>query len=99
MVSTCRWNAMMMLRLHKSCISCKCYNWNPCSSSYSLIILNTCLIPTCYKPYLTNCTILCSTCQVYYKDITAKNLINIPIKDRSEEHTSELQSRFDLVCR
>src|SRR5699024_12379485 len=23
----------------------------------------------------------------------------LPITDRSEEHTSELQSRFDLVCR
>src|SRR5699024_12137783 len=22
-----------------------------------------------------------------------------PVRDRSEEHTSELQSRFDLVCR
>src|SRR5699024_11453347 len=27
-------------------------------------------------------------------DETAK----YPVKDRSEEHTSELQSRFDLVC-
>src|SRR5699024_12083156 len=24
---------------------------------------------------------------------------NVPIAERSEEHTSELQSRFDLVCR
>src|SRR5699024_12090758 len=24
---------------------------------------------------------------------------NLPADDRSEEHTSELQSRFDLVCR
>src|SRR5437868_12531745 len=24
---------------------------------------------------------------------------NIPVLQRSEEHTSELQSRFDLVCR
>src|SRR5437868_13112958 len=23
----------------------------------------------------------------------------LPLRDRSEEHTSELQSRFDLVCR
>src|SRR5438067_9977223 len=24
---------------------------------------------------------------------------DLPLSDRSEEHTSELQSRFDLVCR
>src|SRR5699024_11545414 len=30
------------------------------------------------------------------KDSTYKNLF---LKARSEEHTSELQSRFDLVCR
>src|SRR5699024_11827617 len=30
-----------------------------------------------------------------YRDIPTKRLINM----RSEEHTSELQSRFDLVCR
>src|SRR5699024_11575306 len=28
-----------------------------------------------------------------------KKLIIAPVEDRSEEHTSELQSRFDLVCR
>src|SRR5699024_12392255 len=27
------------------------------------------------------------------------SLDNVPMFDRSEEHTSELQSRFDLVCR
>src|SRR5699024_12040622 len=27
------------------------------------------------------------------------DLTRIPIRERSEEHTSELQSRFDLVCR
>src|SRR5437868_8777861 len=27
------------------------------------------------------------------------NLWGLRLKDRSEEHTSELQSRFDLVCR
>src|SRR5699024_12036747 len=33
-----------------------------------------------------------------FKAISSKK--NIPkTKDRSEEHTSELQSRFDLVCR
>src|SRR5438067_8414607 len=32
--------------------------------------------------------------------ITAENHREISVKDaRSEEHTSELQSRFDLVCR
>src|SRR5699024_12212267 len=35
------------------------------------------------------------TCHIKY---TTKSCINIH-KDRSEEHTSELQSRFDLVCR
>src|SRR5437868_12951232 len=25
--------------------------------------------------------------------------VRIPVQERSEEHTSELQSRFDLVCR
>src|SRR5699024_11354037 len=25
--------------------------------------------------------------------------LDLPVKERSEEHTSELQSRFDLVCR
>src|SRR5699024_12403102 len=28
-----------------------------------------------------------------------KEYYNFTISDRSEEHTSELQSRFDLVCR
>src|SRR5699024_12736855 len=28
-----------------------------------------------------------------------QNLVNTPLQKRSEEHTSELQSRFDLVCR
>src|SRR5438067_8962692 len=32
------------------------------------------------------------------KDEIAATLARIP-KERSEEHTSELQSRFDLVCR
>ena len=27
------------------------------------------------------------------------NDVELPFSDRSEEHTSELQSRFDLVCR
>src|SRR5699024_12660726 len=29
----------------------------------------------------------------------SSSVCSIPIRDRSEEHTSELQSRFDLVCR
>src|SRR5699024_11417666 len=33
-------------------------------------------------------------------DITRiPNLKDVKVEDRSEEHTSELQSRFDLVCR
>src|SRR5207249_10810576 len=28
-----------------------------------------------------------------------RTVLNLPGGDRSEEHTSELQSRFDLVCR
>src|SRR5699024_11845324 len=34
--------------------------------------------------------------QDYY---ALKKLTNLPMIGRSEEHTSELQSRFDLVCR
>src|SRR5207249_10950696 len=32
-------------------------------------------------------------------DLTPASASTIPARDRSEEHTSELQSRFDLVCR
>src|SRR5699024_12556212 len=33
-------------------------------------------------------------------DINSNNIASMEVlKDRSEEHTSELQSRFDLVCR
>src|SRR5438874_10435998 len=28
-----------------------------------------------------------------------KKLVSLPLRERSEEHTSELQSRRDLVCR
>src|SRR5437868_9686964 len=31
--------------------------------------------------------------------LSAANEVFIPLQPRSEEHTSELQSRFDLVCR
>src|SRR5699024_11524730 len=30
---------------------------------------------------------------------TTLPVIGVPVQTRSEEHTSELQSRFDLVCR
>src|SRR5699024_12855596 len=30
---------------------------------------------------------------------TGSSAINVLLESRSEEHTSELQSRFDLVCR
>src|SRR5437868_12256684 len=30
---------------------------------------------------------------------TDRDLLTALVRDRSEEHTSELQSRFDLVCR
>src|SRR5699024_11625286 len=32
-------------------------------------------------------------------NIVAQTLLCLPLRIRSEEHTSELQSRFDLVCR
>src|SRR5437868_10085169 len=32
-------------------------------------------------------------------DIRETDVLNEAMKGRSEEHTSELQSRFDLVCR
>src|SRR5699024_12221935 len=35
---------------------------------------------------------ICSRCEQF-------SLITLSAKSRSEEHTSELQSRFDLVCR
>src|SRR5699024_11240988 len=35
----------------------------------------------------------------YFDIIIMDDGIGIPEEDRSEEHTSELQSRFDLVCR
>src|SRR5699024_12652102 len=47
-------------------------------------------------------TILCQELdQFTYKRITSPMSASVPFdKDnRSEEHTSELQSRFDLVCR
>src|SRR5699024_11879196 len=31
--------------------------------------------------------------------IPASTTVAAPVRERSEEHTSELQSRFDLVCR
>src|SRR5207247_8435822 len=34
----------------------------------------------------------------YYCQL-ARERIDIPLSERSEEHTSELQSRVDLVCR
>src|SRR5699024_11702821 len=34
-----------------------------------------------------------------YKNGTKTSHIKLPMYGRSEEHTSELQSRFDLVCR
>src|SRR5690349_22313647 len=34
-----------------------------------------------------------------YRDAAARPLVGQPDADRSEEHTSELQSRRDLVCR
>src|SRR5699024_11326907 len=39
--------------------------------------------------------------EVFYKALKGKRLIVFSglFKERSEEHTSELQSRFDLVCR
>src|SRR5699024_11636130 len=33
------------------------------------------------------------------KAVLAESVLIGPIQPRSEEHTSELQSRFDLVCR
>src|SRR5690625_7124647 len=35
----------------------------------------------------------------YYEGIPLKNACHITFDDRSEEHTSELQSRGHLVCR
>src|SRR5699024_11472084 len=34
-----------------------------------------------------------------YDVVVASNLFGDILSDRSEEHTSELQSRFDVVCR
>src|SRR5699024_11624350 len=36
---------------------------------------------------------------LFLRNITIPLNIRLLIQDRSEEHTSELQSRFDLVCR
>src|SRR5699024_11536439 len=35
----------------------------------------------------------------YFSTVRLMHAVNIFKKGRSEEHTSELQSRFDLVCR
>src|SRR5699024_12064700 len=42
---------------------------------------------------------LTATYDIYDQNNTIGELFDIAIKERSEEHTSELQSRFDLVCR
>src|SRR2546421_9557608 len=43
--------------------------------------------------------LLIATCSVYAWILTYENLPNMLADNRSEEHTSELQSRSDLVCR
>src|SRR5699024_11283042 len=37
--------------------------------------------------------------KIIHSDYRSRDLAVTKIKERSEEHTSELQSRFDLVCR
>src|SRR5699024_11870390 len=49
------------------------------------------VISTCKLPHLPN--------KPSYQHLDNKELKNHPHLLRSEEHTSELQSRFDLVCR
>src|SRR5699024_12279520 len=43
------------------------------------------------------CSSVCNDCNCIPASCQIKTLVNILL--RSEEHTSELQSRFDLVCR
>src|SRR5699024_12080862 len=46
-----------------------------------------------YGMYIVFCTII-----ILMSSVSLYNCINMK-KERSKEHTSELQSRFDLVCR
>src|SRR5437868_11657717 len=39
------------------------------------------------------------TLSVFFKAGTDPDIASVNVQSRSEEHTSELQSRFDLVCR
>src|SRR5699024_12868278 len=52
-----------------------------------------CILPSNYGPITPTATFACKRLRV-----TAKAPLPRP-EWRSEEHTSELQSRFDLVCR
>src|SRR5437868_14096105 len=67
-------------------------------------------LPICYHErdvftVLPTATLFSFTADQDFKDSTQyipeadQGGIGLPDRDRSEEHTSELQSRFDLVCR
>src|SRR2546422_2951661 len=52
-------------------------------------------------PMRSRRTLLCVTSTPHLSQITPRCfiLLNLPHRHRSEEHTSELQSRLHLVCR
>src|SRR5438034_7777641 len=50
-------------------------------------------------PFATRCPRIRTRARTATKDSTATRAVMVPLTKRSEEHTSELQSHSDLVCR
>src|SRR5699024_12129498 len=53
--------------------------------------------PEMMPSFFRRLTAMCPLCPRWQRDTTAR--CSTSTQTRSEEHTSELQSRFDLVCR
>src|SRR5699024_11592910 len=94
---------MFILRIHFSSIK-HCPTTFSFSLDYKLSsIIKKTYLASKYSPYDKLIPGLASkakeaNCCVWFKDSAAAPII-AALSPRSEEHTSELQSRFDIVCR
>src|SRR5438067_4493439 len=81
------------------------FNHPPTTEIYTLSLHDALPICTDVIQILLNLTVNAFQCSpkphrvLIYGEVLEQPIDHFAINERSEEHTSELQSRFDLVCR
>src|SRR5699024_12110773 len=88
-----------MNRFHNGTVQAQKFEVTPFFCLLNNAYNKSTLLIACSRPSPT-CLLLLNTFVHFPSSIIKSNCISCPTNIwRSEEHTSELQSRFDLVCR